>query len=68
MAEPKNISENVDSVQSKILVAMGRALNVTANAGHVRDLAEAYVLLDSSGQDHLESKLPRRPKTPLIRE
>lgn len=55
---------SIDDAKQEILKAMSRGLNVTANAGHIRDLAEAYCLLNAG---ELGSGRPRKgPATPLV--
>lgn len=49
----------IDQTKSEILKAMIRALNVTANAPHIRDLAAAYALLDGKVAPSAERPFPK---------
>lgn len=56
----------VDGAKEAILEAMLRALNVTANAGHIRDLAEAYALLNEGlPRGGVRGGSPRMSNSPL---
>lgn len=57
-------SVSVEDAKQEILKAMLRGLNVTANAGHIRDLAEAYGQLCAG---ETSGARPRKaPGTPIV--
>ncbi len=51
----------------EILKAIRRGLNVTANAQHIKHLAEAYLLLDDRMAE-APSTGPKRAVTPLVKQ
>lgn len=59
--------ESVSAVKEEILKAMRRGLNVTANAVHIRDLAEAYALLEGSLGSTNTQVPAKKAATPLLR-
>lgn len=54
----------IDQTKKEILKAITRGLNVTANAGHIRDLAAAYSLLDGKLAPSMERPFPRAQQIP----
>lgn len=57
-------ADSVEIVKEEILNAMKRGLNVTANAVHIRDLAEAYAFLEGTARGQASV---RRAATPLVK-
>lgn len=58
----------VDDVKGAILEAMIRGLNVTANAVHIRDLAEAHAFLSEGlPRGGGRSAIPRAPLSPITK-
>lgn len=58
----------VEEVKEAVLEAMIRGLNVTANAVHIRDLAEAYALLSEGlPRGGARGAVPRASNSPLTK-